>query len=159
MGSIKFVMVSLCIPAFWIGWCKAKYTGGWRETEISDGHYTPFSFPEGTTKIGDLSPNSESVSDESQAALAVSALSLVCFGEEDVVFFLGYIQGFNFYTETKADRNLKKEEWFKCYKYLQENNQLSGVDVFTVSRDSDKKDVVLKVSAWSGHSQYKTLWK
>lgn len=33
-----------------------------------------------------MSPNSEAVSDESQAALAVSALSLVCFGEQDVVF-------------------------------------------------------------------------
>lgn len=46
-----------------------------------------FSFPEGTTKNWrSLSPNSESVSDESQAVLAVSALSLVCFGEQDVVF-------------------------------------------------------------------------
>lgn len=74
-------------------------------------------------------------------------------------FSLGYIQGFNFYTETKADRNLKKEEWFWCYKYLQKNNQLSGVDVFTVSRDNDRKDVGLKVSAGAGHSHYKALWK
>lgn len=44
-----------------------------------------FSFSEGTTKNWRyLSPNSEA--DESQAALAVSALSLVCFGEQDVVF-------------------------------------------------------------------------
>lgn len=45
-----------------------------------------FPFLKAPPKIGDLSPNSEFVSDESQAALAVSALSLVCFGEEDVVF-------------------------------------------------------------------------
>lgn len=46
-----------------------------------------FSFPEGTTKNWrSLSPNSKAVSDESQAELAVSTLSLVCFGEQDVVF-------------------------------------------------------------------------
>lgn len=60
-------------------------TGGKLRSQM--GIIPHFSFPECTTKNWrSLSPNSESVSDECQAALAVAALSPVCFGERDVVF-------------------------------------------------------------------------